>query len=97
MDNSKFFKAAKRNSGTVDVDGFGVVEVKEFTLKQRLSLSDIAEEDVDVMRAKVVVMCCDIFSDDDIESLCEIRSEVLLELFNMAMTLSGMGETKKKP
>lgn len=98
MSKSKFFQAAKLNTGTVNVDGYGDVELHELTLKQRLDLKGFDSDDQDIGRAKVVVMCCDLFTVDDIDTLCNIKSSILLELFNKAMALSGIGaDDKKKP
>jgi len=98
MSKSKFFQAAKLNTGTVSVDGYGDIELHELTLKQRLDLNGFASDDQDIGRAKVIVMCCDLFTDNDIDALCKIKSSVLLELFNKAMALSGVGDDdKKKP
>lgn len=94
MSKKAFFKATQLSTATVAVEGFGDVELHELTLKQRLGLAEISEEDQDVSRAKVVIMCCDMFDDDDIDSLCSIKSEVLLALFTKAMELSGVGGKK---
>lgn len=94
MSKKDFFKAVQLSTAIVTVEGFGDVELHELTLKQRLGLSGIAGEDEDISRAKVVIMCCDMFDDDDLEALRAIKSDVLLTLFTKAMELSGVGVKK---
>ncbi|RLB68413.1 MAG: hypothetical protein DRH08_01070 [Deltaproteobacteria bacterium] len=91
-----FFKATELSTGVVSVEGFGNVELRELTLKQRLSLKDLGDASDDVSRAKVVIMSCELFNDDDVDALCEIKSDVLLTLFTEAMRLSGIGNDSKK-
>lgn len=98
MSKSKFFKAAALPQDIVNIDGYGDVTVHGLTLKQRLSLGGIDDEDQSDARVKIVIMGCDMFSDDDADQLSLIEPDVLTNLFNKIISLSGLsGDDGKKP
>lgn len=95
LDKSAFFAATRLATATVTVEGFGDIEIKELDLKQRNQLRNIDKEDLDIGMAKVIVLACDSFDDDDVVALASMKSKVRIDLFNKILEISGLGETKK--
>lgn len=95
IDKTAFFAATRLATAKVPVDGFGDIEIRELDLRQRAALRDLDKDNQDISMAKVIILSCDDFNDDDVDALANMKSKVRIDLFNKILEISGLGEAKK--
>lgn len=99
MDKAHFFAAAARPSQTVEVDGFGTLTVRGLSFDQRLALPERYRKLKNDAVYWIVCQGVDGLGDDDLEAVRELDPNLLAQLQDLILALSGLtvdAETAEK-
>jgi hypothetical protein len=89
MDKQAFFAQAKVKTKPFEMPNGDTITLRELTAGQRGELKDIAK-DSKTSNARTVIMGCDLFSDDDVDMLCNMSGSLLDKMVDEILSLSGL-------
>lgn len=98
MDKDAFFAAAALPRGTVELPGFGVVQIQSLTMAERLEMPERFREDAGKTAAWIVARGVDGLDDDDIPDIMRMDPDAIDKVGDAILKLSGLGgedEAKK--
>ena len=95
IDKRAFFQATQRPTATVDVPGFGQVQITALTIADRLSLSDRFKEDPARTSAWIVCKAVDGLTEDDIDQALEMDGKAISAIGDAVLEISGMGDEEE--
>lgn len=71
------------------------LQLRELTAKERGKLREITDGDMIEAQAKIVILGCDLLSDDDLEKLVNLPGSLLTDMADKVLLLSGLADKEE--
>lgn len=93
---NKLFAGCELKSVEYELPNGNKLTLRELTAKGRGKLRAIADGDVIEAQAQIVALGCDQLGDEDVEGLLELSGDLLSDMADKVLSLSGLTEDAKE-